>query len=209
MNAVLKLMRKYHDEEACQAFFFKKRWPHGFICPKCSETRYAYLKSRGRYECYTCKTQTSLTAGTFMHGTKLPLRFWLLTIAWVASGEYCTARKLARTLQIHYRSAHLLLFKIRDAMSTKGVSDSFAFWEAGSDCDPQLLSLAKQAMRRQALAFIRRHYRRVSEHYLPQYFHEYWFRSNNAHNQRQMFQRLLHACSSTIWFRINTYAHLI
>lgn len=206
MHAVLKLMQKYPDEDACYEFFFKKRWPSGFICPKCGEARYVNLKSRKRMECTTCKTQTSLTAGTIMHGTKLPLRYWLLALAWVASGEYCTARKLAQTLQLHYRSALLLLNKIRSAMSTKNAPDSLAFWQKGNERDHQLLNLAKQTLKRKAVDFIRRHYRRVTDRNLDAYFHEFWFRNNHAHHRGNMLSTLIHASSATIWFRMNTYA---
>jgi hypothetical protein len=59
------------------AFLFERRWPGGFSCPMCGNGDAASLKSRAyAYECLRCSRQTSITAGTVMHRTKLPLTAW-------------------------------------------------------------------------------------------------------------------------------------
>ena len=64
----------FPDEAACAAFLFERRWPGGFACPPCGSGRAAALKSRAHtYECLDCGRQTSITAGTVMHRSKLPL----------------------------------------------------------------------------------------------------------------------------------------
>jgi hypothetical protein len=60
--------------------------------------------------------QISVTAGTVMHGTKLPLQFWFLAIYIVASGENCSANQLAETLHLNYRTALRMLCLLRHAM---------------------------------------------------------------------------------------------
>ena len=67
----------FPDETSCAAFLFERRWPQGFICPACGGGRAALLKSRAHtYECLDCGRQTSITAGTAMHRSKLPLTVW-------------------------------------------------------------------------------------------------------------------------------------
>jgi transposase-like protein len=54
------------------------RWgPTGFRCPRCDH-RYAYtLRTRPRVrECRRCGRQISVTSGTLMHRTRLPLSHW-------------------------------------------------------------------------------------------------------------------------------------
>src|SRR3954469_1911329 len=49
----------------------------GFVCPGCGGKRGHLLRSRAyTYECVACGKQTSVTAGTVMHRTNLPLTVW-------------------------------------------------------------------------------------------------------------------------------------
>ena len=76
-RSLSEFQKAFSDEASCVAFLFKRCWADGFICPGCSERRAAVLKSRPRlYECLDCGRQTSITAGTAMHRSKLPLTAW-------------------------------------------------------------------------------------------------------------------------------------
>jgi hypothetical protein len=47
------------------------------LCPACGGRRHDPLRSRSHtYECRDCRRQTSITAGTVMHRTKLRLGLW-------------------------------------------------------------------------------------------------------------------------------------
>ena len=73
-RSLLEFQKTVPDEAACAEFLFHRRWPEGFICPVCGDRRAALLKSRAyTYECLDCGRQTSVTAGTVMHRSKLPL----------------------------------------------------------------------------------------------------------------------------------------
>ena len=111
-------MQKYPDDGACRAMLAKLRWGNEFCCPRCEEDHYSYIKTRGLYQCLGCGAQSSVTAHTVMHGTKLPLTYWFFTLYWVSSGSACNALKLSKTLKIHYRSALHLLRSIRELMRT-------------------------------------------------------------------------------------------
>ena len=73
-RSLTEFQKGFPDEAGCAAFLFKRRWPDGFVCPSCGGNRAAALKSRAyTFECYGCGRQTSITAGTAMHRTRLPL----------------------------------------------------------------------------------------------------------------------------------------
>ncbi|MFC4599631.1 transposase, partial [Cohnella hongkongensis] len=57
-----KFMALFPDEQACRDYLFAVRWPRGFICTKCGESKYCLIKTRNVYECAHCKTQTSITS---------------------------------------------------------------------------------------------------------------------------------------------------
>jgi Transposase zinc-ribbon domain len=88
--AMAKLLAQFQesfpDEASCAAYLFKRRWPGGFVCPGCHRNRAVSLKSRAfTRECLDCGRQTSITAGTVMHRSKLPLTVWFWAAHLVAA----------------------------------------------------------------------------------------------------------------------------
>lgn len=72
------------------------------------------------YQCRSCRHQTSVTAGTVMHRTHLPLTLWFWAIYLCATDKRgISAVQLSRTLGICYDSAWHLLDRIRTAMGQR------------------------------------------------------------------------------------------
>jgi len=110
-----EFQKEFRDETRCATFLFAQRWPEGFICPGCGERRAVALKSRPRlYECLDCGRQTSLTAGTVMHRSKLPLTTWFWAAHLMAThSNGMSARQLEDQLGVTYKTAWLLTQKLR------------------------------------------------------------------------------------------------
>lgn len=103
-------------EEECEEFLLKMRWANGFCCPRCDHNEAFNIRTRKLLECKECRMQVSLTAGTIMHKSKLPLLLWFQAIQLlIKEGVECTASVLSHVLEINYRSAQLLLRKIQFA----------------------------------------------------------------------------------------------
>lgn len=64
---------EFASEEACQQYLAGCRWPDGFVCPQCGHGRAYELVKQRRRQCAKCRYQVSLTAGTVLHRTKIPL----------------------------------------------------------------------------------------------------------------------------------------
>lgn len=58
------------------------RWPGGFVCLRCACTGPYFVGHGARklFQCTGCRHQTSLTSGSLMEHTKLPLTIWFLAI---------------------------------------------------------------------------------------------------------------------------------
>jgi ribosomal protein L37AE/L43A len=67
---------KFATEEACQQYLAACRWPDDFVCPRCGQRQAYELVQRRRWQCVGCRHQVSLTAGTILHNTKIPLTVW-------------------------------------------------------------------------------------------------------------------------------------
>ena len=85
---------------------------------RCGGRRAWVLERRHLWECSDCHTQTSVTAGTVMHGTRTPLRVWFWA-AYLVSTHHpgISAKQLQRQLGLsRYETAWLILQKLRRAM---------------------------------------------------------------------------------------------
>lgn len=98
---------------------YQLKWPNGFECPSCGYGRCYTIQTRRRplFECADCRHQTSLTVGTIMEGSRTPLFKWFTAIDLVArTTQGTTAVELSETIQVTYKTAWLMLHKIRHAL---------------------------------------------------------------------------------------------
>jgi transposase-like protein len=117
-RSVIEFQRLFPDEAACRAYLFASRWPDGFCCPACGGGEIGAEHRRRLWQCRECGRQTSVTAGTAMHKTRLPLTLWFWAAYLVAThGPGISALKLQRQLGIsRYETAWTILHKLRRAM---------------------------------------------------------------------------------------------
>ncbi len=61
-----QFMERYGTEEKCHAAVVALRWPDGFVCPNCGETRHCVFERKGLtyWQCSTCREQTTVMCGT-------------------------------------------------------------------------------------------------------------------------------------------------
>jgi len=113
-QTLAQLQEAFPDDGRCEVYLFRRRWPDGFICPKCGFGRYVALTSRAHtYECLRCHQQTSITAGTVMHRSKLPLTVWFGAIHLITTrSNGISAGELKTWLGLKKNSAWLLKQKL-------------------------------------------------------------------------------------------------
>lgn len=117
-RSLFQFQKAFPDEQSCAEFLFERRWPKGFVCPGCGSGRACLLKSRAfTYECIDCGRQTSVTAGTIMHRSKLPLTVWFWAAHLMAThSNGMSALQLMPQIGLAYRTAWLLTQKLRRSM---------------------------------------------------------------------------------------------
>jgi hypothetical protein len=69
----------FPDEASCAEHLAKTRWPEGFVCPRRKGREAWRIPSRTplTFACKACRKETSVTSGTMMHRSRLPLSTWL------------------------------------------------------------------------------------------------------------------------------------
>ena len=112
--------QKFSTEEACREHLFQLRWPNGFVCPKCSHNECYSLKTRHIHECKKCHYQASVTSGTVMDRTRVPLRKWFWAIYFMSTDKRGhSALQLQKEIGVSYSTAWFMLHRIRKAMIEK------------------------------------------------------------------------------------------
>ena len=110
-------LTQYGSESQCEQALYHLRWPKGFVCPHCGNTTGCALHSRKIYQCHKCHHQTSLTAGTIFHGTKLALSQWFLAIFLLTQRKQSvSAMQLSRDLGVKYDTAWRMKHKLMQVM---------------------------------------------------------------------------------------------
>lgn len=117
-RSLLEFQKAFTNDEDCAKHLMTQRWGNEFICPKCRNKEFWYLTTRKLYECRNCHLQTSVTAGTIFHKTRVPLLKWYWLIYHMAMAKVgVSISEMQRILGIgQYRTAWLMAHKIRQAM---------------------------------------------------------------------------------------------
>lgn len=124
----------FQDESAARAFLEAKRWPDGAVCPHCGVIGEAYrlrptidgqktAVRKGVWKCGGCREQFTVTVGTVMEDSHIPLNKWLLAFHLLcASKKGMSAHQLHRMLGVTYKSAWFMAHRIRYAMTQEPLS---------------------------------------------------------------------------------------
>lgn len=117
-RTLIEFQERFPDEASCWTFVRGQRWPQGFACPRCGSRGSHFVQSRRLEQCRQCRYQASVTAGTALHATRVPLRVWLLAMFFL--GRH---KKGISALQFQkdaglgsYQTAWTLLHKLRSGL---------------------------------------------------------------------------------------------
>jgi len=114
----------YSNEDAAREALEAVRWPDGPVCPHCGNVDQDKIaKGAGKahrpglYYCAACNGQFTVTVGTVMERSKIPVSKWLLAMHLMATCKNgMSAHELHRVLGITYKSAWFVAHRIREAM---------------------------------------------------------------------------------------------
>ena len=113
------LIERFHSDEECRKVLEELRWPNGIACIKCGSMSVSRISTRDQFDCNDCRHRFSVTSGTIMHDTHLPLWKWFMAIYLTVEGKKgISARQLSRTLGVARKTGWYLAHRIREALKT-------------------------------------------------------------------------------------------
>lgn len=114
----------FNDNDAAREHLEAIRWADGVYCPHCGNADAAKIRKLagkstrpGLYQCNSCREHFTVTVGTVMERSKIPLCKWVLGFhLYAASKKGLSAHQLHRMLGVTYKTAWFMAHRIREAM---------------------------------------------------------------------------------------------
>jgi transposase-like protein len=118
---------RFTNADAAREYLEAQRWPQGPVCSHCRSFSATALHGKahrkGVYQCNDCREQFTITTGSIMEHSKVPLNKWLLAMHLLGSSKKgYSAHQLHRTLGVTYQTAWFLAHRIREAMKVEGAN---------------------------------------------------------------------------------------
>lgn len=135
---VLQLIDRIPKDGAAYRYLEDLRWGDAPECAHCGSGRVTFLNpangtsrttrtgaatQRRLWKSKDCRKQFAVLTNTIMHGTKIPVRTWVLVLyEMCAHKNGVAAREIERRYGLSPKSAWFILHRIRDAMDGDGIS---------------------------------------------------------------------------------------
>jgi transposase-like protein len=147
----------FTDDNAARRHLEKIRWPEGQICPHCGNADQAKIRKLkgkshrpGLYQCNECREHFTVTVGSVMERSHIPLSKWVYAFhLMAASKKGVSAHQLHRMLGITYKSAWFMSHRIREAMRPNGASEPMGGKGKVVEADETYFGDVPEASRRQ------------------------------------------------------------
>ncbi len=112
----------YHNDIAARKHLESLLWPYGPNCPRCGVMGDRITKLKGKstrpgvHKCKDCRKPFTVTIGTVMERSKIPLCKWVLAAQLMAASKKgMSAHQLHRMLGTTYETAWFLFHRLREA----------------------------------------------------------------------------------------------
>jgi transposase-like protein len=125
-----RLAQAYGDEEKARELLESLRWPQGPVCPHCKNSgakRISKLAAHtgsksgvrsGVYFCGACRQQFTVTVGTVLERSHVPISKWLQALFLLCSSKKSlSANQIHRMIGVTYRTAWFMCHRIRFGMT--------------------------------------------------------------------------------------------
>ena len=112
----------FNDDTAARKHLESLLWPDGPNCPRCGVMGDRITKLKGKstrpgvHKCKDCRKPFTVTVGTVMERSKIPLCKWILAAQLMAASKKgMSAHQLHRMLGTTYETAWFLFHRLREA----------------------------------------------------------------------------------------------
>jgi transposase-like protein len=125
-----QLSAAYGDEEKARELLESLRWPTGPVCPHCQNSGAKQISKlaaqtgskrgvrEGVYFCGACRQQFTVTVGTVLERSHVPISKWLMALFLLCSSKKSlSANQVHRMIGVTYKTAWFMCHRIRFGMT--------------------------------------------------------------------------------------------
>jgi len=115
--SIIQLFQVFPNDDSAREWFESTRWKQGRFCPHCKGTDTYEVKSKKPqpYRCPSCEKYFSVTTGTVMQSSKVPLQKWAIAIYLLTTQpKGISSVQLAKHLGVTQKTAWTMAQKIRE-----------------------------------------------------------------------------------------------
>jgi transposase-like protein len=137
--SLVKLADQLRTEADAYKYLEQLRWGDQPSCPHCGSVRTPYFltpankesrktrtgsaSQRRVWKCADCRKQFSVLTGSLLHGSKIPVRTWVLVMFEMATNKNgMSAREIERKYDITAEAAWFMAHRLREAMKRDPVA---------------------------------------------------------------------------------------
>ena len=114
---LIEINQRFPTELHCIEYAEKIRWGKKTKCVYCGSDKLSNRMKDYRHMCQDCKKSTSVTVGTIIQGTKVPIQTWFYAISVITDAKKgMSALQLHRNIGVSYPTAFAMYHKIREVM---------------------------------------------------------------------------------------------
>lgn len=114
---IIEISKKFQTEIDAIKHFEFIRWGKKIKCPFCNSVKIGIRNKDFRWHCKACQKSFSVTSGTKIQGTRIPIKSWIYAFAIISDAKKgISAKQLERNLGVTYETAWKMYHKIREMM---------------------------------------------------------------------------------------------
>lgn len=114
---LLEATKFFSSEEVCRKYLEKLIWNDKPVCPYCKNKGVYRFSDGKRFKCKTCTRKFTITVGTVLENTKIPLQKWMLAIYLVTTTKKgVSSVQLSKDIGVTQKTAWFMLQRIREVL---------------------------------------------------------------------------------------------
>ncbi len=118
---LFEFQKNFPDNDSCQNFLAELKWPDGFKCERCQNTKYCRGKLFHTRQCTKCRYQATPTSGTLFHKVKFPMLKAFYILYYMSTNKQGIAStELSRKLGLRQKTCWLFQQKVMKTMVSSG-----------------------------------------------------------------------------------------
>jgi transposase-like protein len=127
---IREALARFADELSAHRYLERLLWPHGVACPFCgNQERVGKLNGAstrlGAYKCYACRKSFTITHGTLLSSSHVPVHKWLQALYLTEGGaKQIRPHHLQQILNVSFKTASAMLRRINDAAAAAEQAES-------------------------------------------------------------------------------------